>query len=270
RFYLATYGLLAPQRANQTVWKLFSRPQRRSYHPSENALLQQAMQLQHEYQGQRLQGYLWGQGRKQVWLAHGWQSHVLDFKHLIPALLAEGYQVVSFDMPAHGRSEGKLANPPIFSAVWGELSEKLGVPYAVIGHSMGANALTHFFSSRWEGEAVSRFVALAPPTNPPGFFYQFCRQLRIDQRKAEELIDLTKSLTGSSPRDFVMFDRFAQLQAESVMVAYDEDDRVVPRREMKELQQAWPQAQFVTTQGLQHNGLLRDPALREQIIEFLR
>jgi len=268
-FYLATVGNIAPRRTNYALWKLFSRPKRRSSRKSAPDLISQAMELKHTYKGQTLNGYMWGQGTKQILLAHGWQSHAMDFKHLIPTLVAQGYQVIGFDMPAHGDSEGKIAHPPAFSDVWAAVLQKLGAPYAIIGHSMGANAMTHVLSSRWEGPSVERFVALAPPTDPPSFFYYFCQKLKLGDDRANKLIAMTKELTGFAPQEFVMFDRFPTLKAQKVMVAYDHDDKTVPRGEMLKLKTAWQGAHFVETKGLKHNGLLKDEALRTQILHFL-
>ncbi|MFK7925984.1 MAG: alpha/beta hydrolase [Bacteroidia bacterium] len=269
RFYLATIGNVAPKRTNYALWKLFSRPKRRSSRVGAPELLAQAMQLKHEYQGHSINGYLWGQGARQVFLAHGWQSHAMDFKHLIPALVEAGYQVIGFDMPAHGDSEGKIAHPPAFSDVWSAVFDKLGAPYAVIAHSMGANAMTHVLSTRWEGAAVQRFVALAPPTDPPSFFYHFCKKLGLGETRAQELIAMTKEITGFSPLEFVMFDRFDDLNADQVMLAYDQDDRTVPQGEMLQLKAAWKGAHCIETKGLRHNGLLKDEALRTEILQFL-
>ncbi len=268
--YLATVGNIAPKRTNYALWKLFSKPKRRSSRQgAPDDLLSQAIELKHSYKGHHINGYMWGQGAKQILLAHGWQSHAMDFKYLIPALVEQGYQVIGFDMPAHGDSEGKIAHPPAFSDVWSGLLQKLGTPYAIIGHSMGANAMTHVLSSRWEGPAVERFVALAPPTDPPSFFYYFCQKLKLSDARAKELIAMTQEITGFAPQEFVMFDRFAELKAEKVMVAYDKDDQTVPRREMLKLKTAWQGAEFIETEGLKHNGLLKDQALHTRILHFL-
>jgi alpha-beta hydrolase superfamily lysophospholipase len=68
--------------------------------------------------GLKLAGHVWtpvGQGptlqetSDMVIVVHGYLNHTGQLKHLIGALLANGYTVGSFDLPGHGLSEGKAA-----------------------------------------------------------------------------------------------------------------------------------------------------------------
>lgn len=53
------------------------------------------------------------------------------------------------------------------------------------------------------------------------------------------------------------------------LVIHDSDDRFIPHREGAELADTWPGGQMITTTGLGHHRILRDPEVIDSAIAFI-
>lgn len=77
---------------------------------------------------------------KSIVLTHGWSGSSAQFYPLMNRIAHAGFQAIAFDHVAHGKSEGKLANLPLFikglNAVIAANKQTVGV----ISHSMGTVA----------------------------------------------------------------------------------------------------------------------------------
>jgi alpha-beta hydrolase superfamily lysophospholipase len=89
-----------------------------------------------------------GEALGTVIVLHGYYDHSGYMKNLISKLLIEGFNIVSFDMPGHGLSDGVQATINDFNEyasalrdVYDVVSTKLPGPYHFVGHSTGATAL---------------------------------------------------------------------------------------------------------------------------------
>ena len=54
-----------------------------------------------------------------------------------------------------------------------------------------------------------------------------------------------------------------------VLVIHDEDDEQIPVAEGNKLAELWSQVQVVTTRGLGHRKILRDPQVIDRTVAFL-
>jgi triacylglycerol esterase/lipase EstA (alpha/beta hydrolase family) len=86
-------------------------------------------------------GFKWGSGKHQILLTHGWGSKAADWADVISALRnLPDTQVIAFDAPGNGRSEGELSNLLLFAGAVKAISLAYGKPGVLIGHSLGAMA----------------------------------------------------------------------------------------------------------------------------------
>jgi hypothetical protein len=63
--------------------------------------------------------------------------------------------------------------------------------------------------------------------------------------------------------------RFARDLPLTALVIHDREDVEVPWREGAAIAAAWPGAELLTTQGLGHRRILRDPAVVARVSTFL-
>ncbi len=86
-------------------------------------------------------GFKWGNGQFKVLITHGWGSKAADFTEIITALKeVNDLEIIAFDAPGNGSSEGELSNLLLFSEAVKSIILKYGKPDFVIGHSLGAMA----------------------------------------------------------------------------------------------------------------------------------
>lgn len=88
------------------------------------------------------------QAERTVLLVHGYYDHVGLYRHLINALLLAGFNVVAFDLPGHGLSEGLPLVIDDFgnygqavAAVKIAYQQRLNLPWSLVGQSTGGSAL---------------------------------------------------------------------------------------------------------------------------------
>ena len=81
--------------------------------------------------------YQYGEGKKKVLLVHGWSGRGTQLVKIADELVQMGYQIISFDAPAHGKSQGKNTLMPEFIASILEIEKQFGPFEFAIGHSLG-------------------------------------------------------------------------------------------------------------------------------------
>jgi len=109
-----------------------------------NAAEQFSLEVNDSYFAKRkltFNGFKWGRGRYKVLLTHGWGSKAADLIDIITALNnIPDLQVIAFDAPGNGSSEGELSNLLLFADAVKAIAAAYGNPDVLIGHSLGAMA----------------------------------------------------------------------------------------------------------------------------------
>lgn len=81
--------------------------------------------------------YEYGKSDRKVLLVHGWSGRGTQLFKIADELLDNGYSVVSFDAPAHGKSKGNTTIMSEFIASILEIEKQYGPFEFAIGHSLG-------------------------------------------------------------------------------------------------------------------------------------
>lgn len=110
-----------------------------------------------------------GHPRGLLQLQHGFaeysERYIDEYRHLIPQLIARGYEVWALDLPGHGRSPGQRAVTDVGQAVddhlqTRSLAQKRNLPIALFGHSLGG--LVTAASVSVDPRQVSGVILTAP------------------------------------------------------------------------------------------------------------
>lgn len=226
-------------------------------------------------QGATIHGQAWGEGPA-VYLMHGWGGRGSQFGAMVEPLVAAGFQVVMFDAPNHGDSGSGPAGPRRsngveFARALDEVFARFGPAEAVVAHSLGTIATYLALNNGWLG--TKRVVFVAPMV------------------EAESLVEVFRAALGFGPRTLAGFDRAvrdwvgfpvahfdARFQARRLrsvqqeplpaLVLADRDDRQTPYDDVVDFAGSIG-APLVTTEGLGHRKILRDPAVVQQVVEFV-
>ena len=257
----------APRIATRVAADLFMKPRRFRTPPREQALLEGAERLDiRAGEEMTIRAWRWGNGPV-VLLTHGWEGRGSQMASFVAPLVASGRSVVAFDAPGHGKTDGNRSSLPHFA--WALRCVATAVandtPDAIIAHSLGCAAATLALR---EGLTTRRVVFLSPPLDPGDYTNRFGdilgledaiiqrMRLRIEERFLRKWSDYSLAET-------------ARTMTAPLLVIHDRDDQDTFWSEGAALAAAWPGARMMTTEGLGHRRILREPSVIEATATFV-
>lgn len=274
--FFAVAGNIAPNTTIRILVKLLYTPRKRDLKPSHIECMNKAEQFKFEVDEFRnpkkklkLQCYSWGKSEKTVLLVHGWDARAMDFYKMIPVLVDNGYKVIAFDGPGHGQSEGERSNLVDFKELMVKMiKKKIGVPYAIIGHSMGGGAATYLLMDY--DIRVKRLVTIAIPTISKRFFDGMFAAMKVPQRMQRTFFKSMAEEFGEPIEKYNLIERKEPIKADKILMVYDEDEDVVPFKDVKDFLTRHPEIESFNMRGVGHYSIIKNKAVIEQIIEFLK
>ncbi|MBI3898774.1 MAG: alpha/beta fold hydrolase [Gammaproteobacteria bacterium] len=265
RLLFRSFGLMAPASTARLANYLWFRPQRHNPPAREEVLLLEARCYPLRHAGKQISVYAWGTGPT-VLLVHGWSGRGAQLGEFVQPLVDNGYRVVAFDAPAHGRSTGEETTLPEISDLIQRIAQEFAPAHAVIAHSFGvACALyalrTHAFAQR--------FVAIGAPATLDDLLRVFAAELALPTSVVTNVRQLIAQRFGADAWDRFSPQVMARQMTMPALIVHDTDDRDIPWQGGAALANAWPQAQFLRTDGLSHRRLLRDADVIARIVHFI-
>ena len=264
-----TADLLAPSRAGliaRDLW--FTVPPRLAAEP----LPEGGEPFEVDAMGATVRGHVWGSGPV-VYLVHGWGGNGAQLSAFVRPLLAQGYRVVTFDAPAHGSSEHGSAGPRRthgveFGKALDAVFARFGPAEAVIAHSLGA--ISTYLTLRFGWLSTRRLVLLAPMVAAEPLFDQFQRALGFGARTRRAFDRHLDAFVGIPMAEFDATFQAAHVDPVPTLVVHDRGDRQTPWADSARLVESLPDARLVTTEGLGHRRILKDPGVVREVTAFLR
>lgn len=261
---------VAPRAAAHFADKLFFIPMGLPRPESEMPYYDSAIHSSIDFMGNKIAIYSWGEGEKSVLLVHGWASRGTRLGHLAEPLNKKGYRVISFDMTAHGDSEGKTTNLFEGSELIARIYEQYRPIVAIIGHSFGGMALSNAIYRH--NLKIERAVIVASPFTMNYIIESFRELINITAKVNDMMVTrIQKRFKESSDLNIfdLSVDSFAADLKMPFLVIHDKDDKDVPYSQGEGYANNLPNAEFVTTTGLGHRRVLKDPEIITKIVEFI-
>ena len=215
--------------------------------------------------------HCWGRGPV-VLMMHGWSGSGTQFRRFIEPLVAAGFRAVCFDAPEHGSNPGRRSDMPRFSSTLLAIQQRLGEIEAVIAHSLGAMAATYAVQ---QGLKPRRTVLVAPHLEVQKMFETYRDLLnmrpRLAQRFHDKIGDRMRGLmNGCDPWRELVPAKLLKLPDLRGMLVYDHEDPEVSEAQFREMIELWPDCEVHATRGLGHNRILKDDAVIEAIVAYLK
>jgi pimeloyl-ACP methyl ester carboxylesterase len=181
-------------------------------------------------------------------------------------LLAAGYQVIAYDQPAHGVSEGRFTGLPDFADLLAELAWHHGEARAFIGHSLGgaAGALA-LATGRVRFEKA---VLVSPPADLVGYSRRFARWHWMPEAVRRAMQSAIEERYGVLWENLEVARLAPRLRAPALVI-HDRDDRMVPWTQGAQVAHLWPGARLMSTDGLGHGRILGDDAVTRAAADFI-
>jgi len=258
----------APRLGAALAERLFFTPPRTSLTPPIRDVLATGRPFRVCVEDGRVAAWAWGHGPA-VALVHGWggRGGRLATAFVAP-LVASGFSVLTFDAPGHGASDGRLSSMPQVARALAAVADAAGSLFGVVAHSMGGSATALAMA---QGLQIERAVFIAPAADPARFAEAFAKLLAVGPVAMTEMRRRSEARLRFRWSDLNV-PRLATAATldTPLLVVHDRDDPTVPWEEGAAIATAWPGAELVTTTGLGHRDVVRDPGVVARALEFLR
>lgn len=264
RHAFAALQAVYPGAAARLVERWFFTPPRVSLTAEARALLHVAERFTLSVGDRSVVGWTWGAGPA-VYLMHGWGSRAGRLAPYVRPLIGAGFRVVAFDAPGHGDSDRGLSSMPEFARALLAVVERCGPAHGVIAHSLGAAATA--LAESW-GLAAGRLALLAPAADPAAFAQSFAAALGVRPNVMTRMRDNSERRLRFSWSDLDVCAIATRMTA-PLLVVHDRSDNVVPFAEGAAIAASWSGAKLLPTDGLGHRGVVRDPTVVGEVLQFV-
>ncbi|WP_455606222.1 alpha/beta fold hydrolase [Cellulosimicrobium funkei] len=212
-----------------------------------------------------------GTGSGVGYLAHGWGGRRGQLGAFVEPLRAAGHRVVAFDAPRHGDSgPGRLgprrSTMPELADALAAVVREHGEATAVVGHSLGT--ATTVLAVR-DGLPAGRLVLVAAIADVLGQLDGFADLLGLSRPTRELLQSRLSDLAGRPLPELDVRETLRTHPVPPALVVHDRADKEVPYPVGAALAAAWPEGELLTTDGLGHHRLLRDPDVVRAVVDYV-
>lgn len=209
--------------------------------------------------------YEYGNAPKKILLAHGWSGRGTQLAVMAKALLEEGYSIVSFDAPAHGKAPGKWSMMPFFVETIHQLEKDYGPFEAAIGHSLGGMASLKAVK---EGLAVQKLIIIGTANSVTRITREFAHNMKMNEKVAKKM---KKYFDRKFGEDMDNYSGAVSAKAVKIptLVIHDEHDVDVHISSAHAITENLEKGELFVTEELGHRRILGNNKVINKIIDFL-
>ena len=268
RTKLKILSKVSKRKAAEKAFELFTSPPTREK-KKPPLVFHKAESLHFSFQKFRIQGYRWNHPQeKKVLILHGFESSAVNFDRYVLPLVKKGYEVLAFDAPAHGKSTGKMINAVDYKDFILHIQEAYGPIKNFITHSFGGLALSLAMEEMPHDESW-KVVFIAPATESVRAMNNFFHFIKLDNEVKEEFQQLVEEANGK-PLSWYSVARAAENIRAQVLFLQDKKDLQTPYADVVPiLEKAYPNFQFLITEGLGHRRIYKDADSIKKVVAFL-
>jgi alpha-beta hydrolase superfamily lysophospholipase len=262
-------SLISKTKTAEKAFELFCTPLMKSPHRL-RTVFSWAENLDFKMNGSTIRGYRWNSDKpNKVLILHGFGSAAHKFSSYIVALVDKGYQVLAFDAPAHGNSEGRTVNAMQYCEMIEEIVSLYGPVNGFLAHSFGGIALS-LAMEKMTHDQNTKIVLVAPATETTSAIDSAFKFLQInDETVRMEFDRLIFNKSGHAPKWYSIKRAMKNIKA-NILWIHDEDDEVTPLKDaLLVKEESFHNIQFVITKGLGHQRIYKDAAIKNRIVQFL-
>jgi pimeloyl-ACP methyl ester carboxylesterase len=270
KILIAEPGL--PAQLTDMLWQLICYPPKMPLRLQQEQLLSEAekfsVTVYDEYftkKDLQINGFKWGNGKHKVLITHGWGSKAADFTEMITALREnKNLEIIAFDAPASGSSEGELSNLLLFVKAAKAVIQKTGVPDVVIGHSFGA--IANVMALNELDIIPSLLVSLTPFILLQENFIQTMTAAGVPANAQEAFLQDFKDHYGVPASYYNMPDMYKFDSKLNHWLAYDEHDMILPYSYLKDFLASHPAIRSHNYDNAGHERIIKSAQVISDLI----
>ncbi|MDX1362574.1 alpha/beta hydrolase [Arenibacter latericius] len=262
--YFNSLALFSPTSAAKKAFQLFSTPRKGGVLPHQEEFLNNAKDKKVLINGLNIQTYHWPGDNETVLLMHGWESNAFRWRNLIEKLQEKDFNILAFDAPGHGYSNGTMLNLPIYTNSAKEII-KMHHPKYIIGHSMGGLATIHHQYEN-PNTSIQKIVSLGAPAELSQLMEHYQNLLKFNDRVLQGLDKYLYEHYSFRIND-ISTPYYARSISKPGLIIHDKEDTITPFSASEALHKSWENSQLIATTGLGHS--LHQDEVNRKIAEFL-
>ena len=232
--------------------------------------LKNAETIQLTLNNKKVNGYRWNHPQThKALILHGFGSAAHKFEDYATMLVEKGYEVLAFDAPAHGNSEGTRTNAIEYCSMIKEVIAKHGPIQSFLAHSFGGISLSLALEDI-PHDKNTKVVFVAPATETTSAVDGAFNMLKLKSEEVRnEFEKIVLKVSGKKTEWFSMRRAMHNINA-SVLWVHDEDDDITPWADaLKVKEDNHPNIKFVLTKGLGHRKIYHDPDVKNMLVAFM-
>lgn len=218
---------------------------------------------------------LYGSGQQAVIVSHGWADSSQSFKHIIQALVKQGYLVAAIDHIGHGKSSGNKSHLASFietkTKLMAHLESQRVTIKSIIGHSMGAFATLNLSEEQLKNKKI---ILIASPIKFFELMFEKVEQVGISRKLLIRTLEKITKQYGLTWQRLGAENHRAKLNLDMTFI-HDKNDRYAPFNDIENY--LYPENQdknlhkdkLISTQGLGHSRILGDTHVINSINQVL-
>jgi TAP-like protein len=141
-----------------------------------------------------------------------------------------------------------------------------GPAHALVAHSLGATAAAYAMRG---GLRVERAAFVAPMADPLPYTRTFAGRLGFGERVRTRLVSRIERRVGMPLSAFDVPAMAGQVPTPPLLLVHDRHDTETAWADSAAIARSWPGARLVSTSGLGHRRILRDPAVVAEVTGFV-
>ena len=258
---------ISPKLAMLFAAKLFVRPIKHKIPKRELHMVQKSTQtkLFVPQINKNIIVYHYGDYEKKILLVHGWSGRGTQMVKIADKILELGYATISFDAPAHGKSEGKTTLMPEFIASILEIEKQFGPFEFAIGHSLGGMSILNAIKQNLN---VKKAVIIGSGDIIQDIIDDFIQKLQLKSKIGLLLKNYFEEKFNEPMENYA-----ASFSAKSVtipvLIIHDSNDDDVAIKAAHNIHKHLKNSTLMITEGLGHRKILGDTKVIESIKEFI-
>ncbi len=210
--------------------------------------------------------YQYAKSSKKILLVHGWSGRGTQLFKIADELIKEGYSIVSFDAPAHGKSPGKSTIMSDFIETILEIERQFGPFDAAVGHSLGGMSLLNAVK---KGLAINHLAIIGSGDIVTDILDDFVAKLELNPIISTQLRLYFEKKYGVEMDSYSGYKSAMDITI-PVLVVHDKNDPEVPVSAGINIHKHLKNGELFLTEGLGHRKILGNHLVIEKVIKFIK
>ncbi|MEO7044087.1 MAG: alpha/beta fold hydrolase [Ferruginibacter sp.] len=261
--------LINTRKAAEYAFKLFCTPIKNGP-AKESKVFKDAEKIEFLLEDKKICGFRFNHPQPQkALILHGFSSYSYKFDNYVTALVDKNYEVLAFDAPAHGHSEGKTTNALEYKNMIEKVIELYGPIHNFIAHSFGGLAVCLALEEMPPIDDI-KIVLIAPATETTTAINTVFKMLDLKNTKLRTAVDDHIYKISGHKTEWFSIRRAIKNIKGKVLWIHDEDDDITPLSDaLKVKEDKISYITYIITKGLGHRKIYRDEAVKKAVIDFL-